>query len=117
MKRSDAITKGPEKAAARAMLRATGLTDTDLKKPMVAVVSTYSSVMPCNMHLRTLAAPVCDGVREGGAVPFEFGAPVVTDGIAMGHDGMRASLISREVIADSIELCVRGHALDAAIIL
>ncbi|MEM9232962.1 MAG: dihydroxy-acid dehydratase, partial [Pseudomonadota bacterium] len=87
------------------------------KKPMVAVVSTYSSVMPCNMHLRTLAVPVCDGVREGGAVPFEFGAPVVTDGIAMGHDGMRASLISREVIADSIELCVRGHALDAAIIL
>ena len=117
MKRSDAITKGPQKAAARAMLRGTGLTDADFEKPMVAVVSTYSSVMPCNMHLRTLAGPLCDGIRESGAVPFEFGAPVVTDGISMGHDGMRASLISREVIADSIELCVRGHALDAAVIL
>ncbi|MEM9988862.1 MAG: dihydroxy-acid dehydratase, partial [Pseudomonadota bacterium] len=116
-KRSDAITKGPSRAAARAMLRATGMTDEDFEKPIVAVVNTYSSVTPCNMHLRELAGPVCDGVREGGAVPVEFGTIVVSDGITMGHEGMRASLMSREVIADSIELAVRGHALDAAIIL
>ncbi|WOI53115.1 dihydroxy-acid dehydratase [Parvularcula sp. LCG005] len=116
-KRSDAITKGPSRAAARAMLRATGMSDEDFDKPMVAVINTYSSVTPCNMHLRDLAAPVVEGVREGGGVPVEFGTIVVSDGITMGHEGMRASLMSREVIADSIELAVRGHALDAAVIL
>ncbi|MEM1381696.1 MAG: dihydroxy-acid dehydratase [Pseudomonadota bacterium] len=117
MKRSDAITKGPERAPSRAYLRATGLDDEAMTKPMVAVVSCHSTVTPCNMHLRELSDHVVEGVRAGGAVPFEFGAPMVTDGIAMGHAGMRASLISREVIADSIELCVTGHALDAAVIL
>ena len=117
MKRSDAITKGPERAPARAFLRATGLGDRDMSRPMVAVVSCHSTVTPCNMHLRRLSDEVVKGVRESGAVPFEFGAPMVTDGIAMGHAGMSASLISREVIADSIEICVTGHALDAAIIL
>lgn len=116
-KRSDAITKGPARAAARAMLRATGMTDEDFDKPIVAVVNTYSSVTPCNMHLKDLAVPVVEGVRRGGAHPVEFGTIVVSDGITMGHEGMRASLMSREVITDSVELAVRGHALDAAIIL
>lgn len=116
-KRSDAITKGPARAAARAMLRATGLMDEDFDKPMVAVINTYSSVTPCNMHLKDLADPIVEGIREGGAVPVEFGTIVVSDGITMGHEGMRASLMSRELIADSIELAVRGHALDAAIIM
>ncbi|MBB4658872.1 dihydroxy-acid dehydratase [Parvularcula dongshanensis] len=116
-KRSDAITKGPSRAAARAMLRATGMTDEDFDKPMVAVINTYSSVTPCNMHLRDLAPSVLKGVREAGGWPVEFGALVVSDGITMGHEGMRASLMSREVIADSIELAVRGHALDAAVIM
>ncbi|MEM9838909.1 MAG: dihydroxy-acid dehydratase [Pseudomonadota bacterium] len=117
MKRSDAITKGPERAPARAFLRATGLDDQAMAKPMVAVVSCHSTVTPCNMHLKGLSDHVVAGVKAAGAIPFEFGAPMVTDGIAMGHAGMRASLISREVIADSIELCVTGHALDAAVIL
>ena len=116
-KRSDAITKGPSRAAARAMLRATGMADADFDLPMIAVVNTYSSVTPCNMHLRDLAPHVVEGVREAGGWPVEFGTIVVSDGITMGHEGMRASLMSREVIADSIELAVRGHALDAAVIL
>lgn len=116
-KRSDAITKGPARAAARAMLRATGLTDEDFEKPLVAVVNTWSTITPCNMHLAELAEPVRQGVRDGGAVPIDFNTVVVSDGITMGHEGMRASLMSRELIADSIELAVRGHALDAAIIL
>ena len=98
-KRSDAITKGPARAAARAMLRATGMTDEDFDKPIVAVVNTYSSVTPCNMHLKDLAVPVVEGVRRGGAHPVEFGTIVVSDGITMGHEGMRASLMSREVIS------------------
>lgn len=116
-KRSDAITKGPAKAPARAMLRAAGYDDKDFAQPMVAVVNTWSTVTPCNMHLGALAAPVRDGLREGGATPVDFNTIVVSDGITMGSDGMRASLISREVIADSIELAVRGHSLDAAVIL
>lgn len=99
------------------MLRATGMTDEDFDKPFVAVINTFSSVTPCNMHLREMAQPVCDGVREGGGVPVEFGTIVVSDGITMGHEGMRASLMSRDLICDSIELAVRGHALDAAVIL
>ncbi|NNU16862.1 dihydroxy-acid dehydratase [Parvularcula sp. ZS-1/3] len=116
-KRSDAITKGPARAAARAMLRATGFEDEDFDRPIIAVVNTYSSVTPCNMHLKDLAEPVLKGIRDAGGWPVEFGAPVVSDGITMGHEGMRASLVSREIIADSIELAVRGHALDAALVL
>lgn len=116
-KRSDAITKGPARAPARAMLRATGLEDEDLAKPMIAVVNTWSTVTPCNMHLDKLAEPVREGVRKGGGTPVDFNTIVVSDGITMGGEGMRASLISREVIADSIELAVRGHSLDAAVIL
>ncbi|MEO1240359.1 MAG: dihydroxy-acid dehydratase [Pseudomonadota bacterium] len=116
-KRSDAITKGPAKAPARAMLRAAGLDDDDFAQPLVAVVNTWSTVTPCNMHLADLAEPVRIGVRAGGATPIDFNTIVVSDGITMGGEGMRASLISREVIADSIEIAVRGHSLDAAIIL
>lgn len=116
-KRSDAITKGPAKAPARAMLRAAGYDDKDFAQPMIAVVNTWSTVTPCNMHLADLAEPVRNGVRAGGATPIDFNTIVVSDGITMGGEGMRASLISREVIADSIELVVRGHSLDAAIIM
>ena len=116
-KRSDAITKGPAKAPARAMLRAVGYDDRDFAQPMVAVVNTWSTVTPCNMHLADLAEPVRQGVRAGGATPIDFNTIVVSDGITMGGEGMRASLISREVICDSIEVAVRGHSLDAAIII
>lgn len=116
-KRSDAITKGPARAPARAMLRGAGLTDDDLARPLVAVVNTWSTVTPCNMHLAALAEPVRRGVRAGGATPIDFNTIVVSDGITMGADGMRASLISREIIADSIELAVRGHSLDGVIIM
>ncbi|MEE2691531.1 MAG: dihydroxy-acid dehydratase [Pseudomonadota bacterium] len=116
-KRSDAITRGPAKAPARAMLRAAGYTEEDFEKPMIAVVNTWSTVTPCNMHLDKLAAPVREGVRAGGGAPVDFNTIVVSDGITMGGEGMKASLISREAIADSIELAVRGHSLDAAVIL
>jgi len=116
-KRSDAITKGPAKAPARAMLRAVGYDEKDFAQPMIAVVNTWSTVTPCNMHLDVLAEPVREGVRAGGATPIDFNTIVVSDGITMGGEGMRASLISREVICDSIELAVRGHSLDAAVIL
>ncbi len=115
--RSDAITKGPARAPARAMLRAAGYDEKDFAQPMIAVVNTWSTVTPCNIHLAELAGPVREGVRAGGATPIDFNTIVVSDGITMGGEGMRASLISREVIADSIELVVRGHSLDAAIIL
>lgn len=116
-KRSDAITKGPAKAPARAMLRAAGYDDKDFAQPMVGLVNTWSTVTPCNMHLADLAEPVREGLRAGGVTPIDFNTIVVSDGITMGSVGMRASLISREVIADSIEMAVRGHSLDAAIIL
>ncbi|MGE0407629.1 MAG: dihydroxy-acid dehydratase [Amphiplicatus sp.] len=116
-KRSDAILKGPARAPARAMMRAAGYTDQDFAQPLIAVVNTWTSVTPCNMHLDKLAEPVRRGIREGGATPVDFNTIVVSDGITMGGEGMKASLISREVIADSIELAVRGHSLDAAVIL
>ncbi len=115
--RSNAIKSGPERAPARAMLRATGLQDADIAKPMVAVVHTWSNVSPCNLNLRDLAQAACDGVRAAGGTPIEFNTIAVTDGIAMGTSGMRASLVSREVIADSIELAVEGHCLDAVLVL
>ncbi|MCG8443515.1 MAG: dihydroxy-acid dehydratase, partial [Caulobacterales bacterium] len=114
---SDAVTAGPARAAARAMLRATGLTDDDFGKPLVAIVSTWSNVSPCNINLNDLGEPVRAGVREAGGVPIDFNTIAVTDGIAMGTEGMRASLISRECIADSAELAIRGHCLDAAVFL
>jgi dihydroxy-acid dehydratase len=93
--KSDAMKSGPHRAPARAMLRATGLDDEDLRKPMVAVVHSWSDVTPCNIHLRDLAAAAKAGVREAGGTPVEFNTIVVTDGITMGTPGMRASLMSR----------------------
>ena len=115
--RSNAIKQGPARAPARAMLRATGLDDAAIARPLVAVVHTWSDVSPCNITLRDLAQHVRRGVHDGGGTPIEFNTIAVTDGIAMGSDGMRASLASRETIADSIELAVSGHCLDAMVLL
>ncbi len=115
--RSDAIKKGLSRAPARAMLKATGLTDADLERPFVAVINTWAEVTPCNLHLRRLAEKVKEGIRAAGGTPIEFNTIVVSDGISMGTEGMKASLVSREVIADSIELVVRGHFFDAVVAL
>ena len=114
---SDNIKAFPDRAPARAMLRGTGLSTTDLEKPLIAVVSTFSDVTPCNMHLRELAAAVKDGVRAAGGTPIEGNTIVVSDGISMGTSGMRASLVSRDWIADTIELFVRGHSFDGVVVL
>lgn len=115
--KSHRITRGQARAPARAMLKATGLSQAELEQPLVAVVNTWSEVTPCNMHLRELAEPVKRGVRDAGGTPIELNTIVVSDGITMGTPGMRASLVSREVITDSIELAVDAHAFDAAVIL
>jgi dihydroxy-acid dehydratase len=112
---SDAIKKGIARAPARAMLKATGLTDADLEKPLVAIANTWTEVTPCNYHLRALAQKVKEGVRAAGGVPIEFDTIAISDGITMKTEGMKASLVSREVIADSIELFVFGHAFDAVV--
>src|ERR1700747_257483 len=116
-RRSRAITDGPDRAPARAMFKAIGLTDDDLAKPLVGVANTWIEVMPCNFHLRRLSARVKDGVRAAGGTPIEYNTIAVSDGIAMGTEGMKASLISREVIADSIELVARGPLFDAVVAL
>mgnify|MGYP000358536203 FL=1 len=115
--RSDQIKKGPERAPARSMLRATGLGDREIQQPMIAVVNTWSDVTPCNIHLRDLAEHVKQGIREAGGTPVEFGAVMVTDGISMGTEGMKCSLMSREVVADSVELATRGHSLDGVVVM
>jgi dihydroxy-acid dehydratase len=115
--RSDALLKGINRAPARAMLKATGLKDADLAKPLIAVANTWTDATPCNMHLRDLAVHVKEGIRAAGGTPIEFNTVVVSDGISMGTEGMRASLVSREVIADSIELAVRGALCDGVIAL
>jgi dihydroxy-acid dehydratase len=111
------LTDGPDRAAARAMLKAIGFTDDDLAKPLVGVATTWIETMPCNYNQRRLAEFVKKGVRAAGGTPMEFNTVAVSDGISMGTEGMKASLISREVIADSIELVVRGHLLDAVVCL
>ncbi len=116
-KNSLALTEGPDRAPARAMLRAVGLTDDDFTRPLIAIANTWSEITPCNYHLRDLAASVKQGIREAGGTPIEFNTIVVSDGISMGTEGMKASLISREVVADSIELVVRGHLFDGVIAL
>ena len=114
---SRAITQGPDRAPSRAMFKAVGLTDEDLDRPLVGVANTWIEVMPCNFHLRRLSAKVKEGVRAAGGTPIEFNTVAVSDGISMGTEGMKASLISREVIADSIELVTRGHLFDAVVAL
>jgi len=115
--RSDVIKQGPQQAPARAMLRAVGVTDDDFKIPWIGIVNTWTEGMPCNFHLRELAADLKVGAKEAGLHAFEFGAPAISDGISMGTIGMRASLISREVIADSIELIARGYLYDGMVAL
>jgi dihydroxy-acid dehydratase len=115
--RSDALKKGPSRAPARAMLKATGLSDADLEKPLIAVANTWTDVTPCNIHLRGLGEKVKEGIRAAGGTPVEFNTVVVSDGISMGTEGMRASLVSREVIADSIELAVLGALADGVVAL
>jgi len=115
--RSDLVKTGVHRAGARAMLRAVGVQDPDFQKPFVGVVNTWTDGMPCNVHLRDLAQDLKTGLREAGLVPFEFGAPAIADGIAMGTPGMRASLVSREVIADSVELVAQGYLYDAMAVL
>ncbi len=114
---SRTLTEGPDRAAARAMLRAVGLEDDDFKRPLIGVANTWIEVMPCNFHLRRLSAKVKEGIRAAGGVPIEFNTIAVSDGIAMGTEGMKASLVSREVVADSIEIVTRGHLFDAVITL
>src|SRR6059036_2723696 len=113
--RSWEVTEGPQRAPARAMLRAVGFSEDDFSKPQVGVASSWNEVTPCNYHLDKLAALAKEGVRQGGAVPIEFGTIAVSDGIAMGHEGMKASLISREVIADSVELVMHAERFDGLV--
>ncbi len=116
-KNSDHIFKGNARAPARAMMRAAGMTTEDFDKPVIAVFNTWTNMGPCNMDLDKLAVPVRAGIRAAGGWPVDFNAIAISDGITMGSEGMRASLMSREVIADSIELAVRGHSLDGVIVL
>lgn len=115
--RSAAITQGPSRAPARAMLKAVGFTDADLKRPIIGVANTWIEIGPCNYHLRRLAHEVKEGIRAAGGTPMEFNTVSISDGITMGSDGMRASLVSREVIADSIELVARGNLFDGLVVL
>jgi dihydroxy-acid dehydratase len=114
---SAALTDGPDRAAARAMLKAVGFTDEDLAKPLIGVGTTWIETMPCNLNQRRLAEHVKAGIRAAGGTPMEFNTIAVSDGVSMGTEGMKASLVSREVIADSIELVVRGHLLDGLVCL
>ena len=115
--RSHTLTEGAHRAPARAMLKAVGLTDADLDRPLIAVANTWTEITPCNAHLRELAVKVKEGIRAAGGTPLEFNTITVSDGISMGTEGMKASLVSREVVADSIELVVRGHLFDGVVAL
>jgi dihydroxy-acid dehydratase len=114
-KNSRAITDGPNRAPARSMLKAVGFTDDDLRRPIVGVANTWIEIGPCNYHLRRLAARVKEGIRAAGGTPMEFNTVSISDGITMGAEGMKTSLISREVIADSVELVARGNHFDALV--
>jgi dihydroxy-acid dehydratase len=114
---SNPLTTGPNRAPARAMLKAVGFSDADLKKPLIGVANTWIEIGPCNFHLRELAAHVKAGIRAGGGTPMEFNTVSISDGITMNTEGMKASLVSREVIADSIELVARGNGFDGVIVL
>ena len=115
--RSRVITDGRDRAGARAMLKAIGFTDDDLAKPNVGIANTWIETMPCNYHLRRLAERVKAGVRAAGGTPMEFNTIAISDGVTMGTEGMKASLVSREIVADSIELVGRGHMFDALVAL
>jgi dihydroxy-acid dehydratase len=114
---SAALTDGPDRAPARAMLKGTGFTDEDLARPLIGVATSWIETMPCNLNQRVLAQHVKRGIRDAGGTPMEFNTIAVSDGVSMGTEGMRASLVSREVIADSIELVARGHLFDGLVCL
>src|SRR6184192_1381965 len=111
------ISQGRDRAPARAMLKAIGFTDADLAKPIIGVANTWIETMPCNYNLRDLAVKVKEGIRAAGGTPMEFNTVAISDGVTMGTEGMKASLVSREIIADSIELVGRGHLFDAMVTL
>ncbi|MDR2698791.1 MAG: dihydroxy-acid dehydratase, partial [Candidatus Methanoplasma sp.] len=110
--RSDVVRKGIGSAPARSLLRADGLTDEDFEKPFIGIANSWNDIIPGHLHLNEITEAVREGVIEAGGKPFTFGVPGICDGIAMGHNGMRYSLISREVISDCCEVMVEGHALD-----
>ena len=112
---SDRLKRGISRAPARAMLKATGLTQEEIDRPLIGVANTWTELTPCNSHLRDLAVHLKEGIRRAGGTPLEFNSSVISDGISMGTEGMRASLVSRELVADSIELTIRGHLLDAVV--
>ena len=114
---SAALTDGPDRAAARAMLKGMGFTDDDLARPIIGVATTWIETMPCNLNQRRLAEFVKEGIRAAGGTPMEFNTIAVSDGVAMGTEGMKASLVSREIVADSIELVARGHLFDGLVML
>jgi dihydroxy-acid dehydratase len=116
-RRSAAITDGANRAGARAMLKGAGFTDEDLARPLIGVATTWIETMPCNLNQRALAKKVKEGIREAGGTPMEFNTIAISDGVTMGAEGMRGSLVSREVIADSIELVVRSQHLDGVVCL
>src|SRR3977135_482473 len=111
------ISQGRDRAPARAMLKAIGFTDEDLAKPIIGVANTWIETMPCNYNLRDLAVKVKEGIRAAGGTPMEFNTIAISDGVTMGTEGMKASLVSRELIADSIELVARGHMFDGIVAL
>jgi dihydroxy-acid dehydratase len=114
---SRGITEGRDRAGARAMFKAVGFTDADLSRPIIGVANTWIETMPCNFHLRRLSAKIKEGIREAGGTPMEFNTIAISDGETMGTEGMRASLVSRELITDSIELVCRGQMFDAVVCL
>src|SRR5579871_5830028 len=111
------ITQGKDRAPARSYLKSIGYTDEDLKKPIIGIANTWIGTMPCNFLLRDFAVDVAKGIREAGGTPMEFNTIAISDGITMGTEGMKTSLVSREVIADSIELVARGHMFDGLVAL
>src|SRR3989441_12529149 len=113
--RSRGITDGRDRAPSRSMFKAIGFTDADLSRPLIGVANTWIETMPCNFHLRRLSAKVKEGVRQAGGTPMEFNTIAISDGETMGTEGMRASLVSRELIADSIALVCRGQLFDAVV--
>lgn len=114
-KRSAVITEGPSRAPARAMMKAMGLTDKEIYRPMIGVANTWIETTPCNSHLRRLSEKVKEGIRKAGGTPVEYNTIAISDGITMGTEGMKTSLISREVVADSVELVARGHYFDGVV--
>jgi dihydroxy-acid dehydratase len=110
--RSDAVKKGVDRAPQRSLLRATGMTDADMEKPLIGIANSWNDVVPGHVHLNELAEEVRKGIIEAGGVPLTFGVPGVCDGVAMGHAGMRYSLVSRDVISDWVEIMVQAHCMD-----